>query len=60
MTTDVTMSKPAARRQIAEQYGNGDVPHVVTDPARARAVLGLTAKVDRPGLREFTIASLRD
>jgi dTDP-L-rhamnose 4-epimerase len=46
--------------QITGQYRSGDVRHIVADPARARQVLGFTARI-RPeaGLREFATAPLR-
>ena len=46
--------------QITGQYRSGDVRHIVADPARAREVLGFTAKVDpRSGLQDFAKAPLR-
>ena len=46
---------------ITGQYRDGDVRHIVADPARARGVIGFSAKVDPlTGLREFASAPLRD
>ena len=46
---------------VTGQYRSGDIRHIVADPARAREVLGFTAKVDSlTGLREFAGAPLRD
>jgi len=45
---------------VTGQYRNGDVRHIVADPARAADVLGFRAAVDpRDGLREFAYAPLR-
>jgi dTDP-L-rhamnose 4-epimerase len=45
---------------ITGQYRNGDVRHIVADPARAAEVLGFRAAVDpRAGLRDFAFAPLR-
>jgi dTDP-L-rhamnose 4-epimerase len=72
MTTEMTKSRPAAApqlsvagggapTQIAGQYRTGVARHTVADPARAREVLGFTAKVvPRMGLREIANAPLRD
>jgi dTDP-L-rhamnose 4-epimerase len=46
---------------VTGQYRNGDVRHIVADPARAAELLGFRAAVDpRDGLREFAFAPLRD
>lgn len=47
--------------QVTGQYRNGDVRHIVADPARARMLLGFSARI-RPeaGLREFATAPLRN
>jgi dTDP-L-rhamnose 4-epimerase len=45
---------------VTGQYRNGDVRHIVADPARAAEVLGFRAAVDpREGLRQFAFAPLR-
>lgn len=45
---------------VTGQYRNGDVRHIVADPARAADVLGFRAAVEpRDGLREFAFAPLR-
>ncbi len=45
---------------ITGQYRNGDVRHIVADPARAAEVLGFRAAVDPvDGLRDFAFAPLR-
>jgi dTDP-L-rhamnose 4-epimerase len=47
--------------QITGQYRSGDVRHIVADPARARELLGFSAKIDpQTGLRDFAKAPLRD
>jgi len=49
---------PAPR--VTGQYRSGDVRHIVADPARARELLGFTAKIGpEAGLREFATAPLR-
>jgi dTDP-L-rhamnose 4-epimerase len=75
MAANVCSGQPISIRQVAEQlcaahggpapevtgqYRSGDVRHIVADAARAREVLGFTAKI-RPeaGLREFANAPLR-
>ncbi len=47
--------------QVTGYYRSGDVRHIVADPARAREILGFTARI-RPeaGLREFATAPLRN
>ena len=47
--------------QITGEYRSGDVRHIVADPARAKKLLGFSAK-NQPhdGLREFAKAPLRD
>jgi dTDP-L-rhamnose 4-epimerase len=46
--------------QVTGGYRNGDVRHIVADPARARELLGFSAKIDPPtGLAEFAHAPLR-
>ncbi len=46
---------------VTGQYRNGDVRHIVADPARAAELLGFRAAVDpRDGLGEFAFAPLRD
>jgi dTDP-L-rhamnose 4-epimerase len=45
---------------VTGQYRNGDVRHIVADPARAADVLGFQAVVKpREGLRDFAFAPLR-
>ncbi|MEV4514465.1 NAD-dependent epimerase/dehydratase family protein [Dactylosporangium sp. NPDC049525] len=45
---------------ITGDYRAGDVRHVVASPARARAELGFTARVDlSDGMRDFATANLR-
>lgn len=45
---------------VTGQYRDGDVRHIVADPARAADALGFQAVVDpRDGLREFAFAPLR-
>jgi dTDP-L-rhamnose 4-epimerase len=45
---------------VTGQYRNGDVRHIVADPARAADVLGFRAVVKpREGLRDFAFAPLR-
>jgi dTDP-L-rhamnose 4-epimerase len=47
--------------QITGRYRSGDVRHIVADPARARELLGFTAKIGpQSGLKEFAKAPLRD
>jgi dTDP-L-rhamnose 4-epimerase len=47
--------------QVTGQYRSGDVRHIVADPARARELLGFTAKIGpEAGLKEFANAPLRD
>jgi len=47
--------------QVTGRYRNGDVRHIVADPARARELLGFTAKIGpQSGLKEFAKARLRD
>ncbi|MFZ0834622.1 MAG: NAD-dependent epimerase/dehydratase family protein [Mycobacterium sp.] len=46
--------------EVTGQYRGGDVRHIVADPARARQVLGFTARIGPgSGLREFATAPLR-
>jgi dTDP-L-rhamnose 4-epimerase len=50
---------PAPR--VTGQYRSGDVRHIVADPARARELLGFTARIGpETGLKEFAKAPLRD
>jgi dTDP-L-rhamnose 4-epimerase len=50
---------PAPR--VTGQYRSGDVRHIVADPARARELLGFTARIGPDiGLRNFATAPLRD
>ncbi len=75
LAANVCSGQPISIREVAEQlsrahggsppritgqYRSGDVRHIVADPARARQVLGFTARI-RPeaGLREFATAPLR-
>lgn len=45
---------------VTGQHRNGDVRHIVADPARAARELGFTASVHpREGLRDFAFAPLR-
>jgi dTDP-L-rhamnose 4-epimerase len=45
---------------VTGQYRNGDVRHIVADPARAADLLGFRATVDpREGLHDFAFAPLR-
>jgi dTDP-L-rhamnose 4-epimerase len=47
--------------QVTGQYRSGDVRHIVADPARARELLGFTAKIDPgSGITEFAKAPLRN
>ena len=50
----------AGEPAVTGQYRNGDVRHIVADPARARETLGFTAQImPEQGLREFASAPLR-
>ena len=47
--------------QVTGQYRSGDVRHIVADPARARELLGFSARIGpETGLKEFAKAPLRD
>jgi dTDP-L-rhamnose 4-epimerase len=75
LAANVCSGRPISIREVAEQlsqasggpapqitgrYRSGDVRHIVADPARAREVLGFTAKIGaQSGLREFAKAPLR-
>lgn len=54
-------AREAPAPEVTGQYRNGDVRHIVADPARAAELLGFRAAVDpRDGLAEFAFAPLRD
>lgn len=54
-------AREAPAPEVTGQYRNGDVRHIVADPARAAERLGFRAAVDpRDGLAEFAFAPLRD
>ena len=75
VAANVCSGQPISIREVAEQlsrahggppprvtgqYRSGDVRHIVADPARARQVLGFTARIGpEAGLREFATAPLR-
>lgn len=53
-------AREAPAPEVTGQYRNGDVRHIVADPARAAGLLGFRAAVDpRDGLAEFAFAPLR-
>jgi dTDP-L-rhamnose 4-epimerase len=76
VAANVCSGQPISIREVAErlsqasggpaphvtgQYRSGDVRHIVADPARAREVLGFTARIGPDiGLRDFARAPLRD
>ena len=75
LAANVCSGQPISIREVAErlskvgggpaprvtgQYRRGDVRHIVADPARARELLGFTAKIGPDtGLRDFATAPLR-
>ena len=60
MATELCEARGDVPPLVTGQYRNGDVRHIVADPARAAEVLGFRAVVDpRDGLREFAFAPLR-
>jgi dTDP-L-rhamnose 4-epimerase len=57
---DVRDGQEATAPVVTGQYRNGDVRHIVADPAAAAEVLGFRAAVDpRDGLEAFAFAPLR-
>ena len=75
VAANVCSGQPISIREVAEQlshasggpapqvtglYRSGDVRHIVADPARAREILGFSAKISpETGLKEFAKAPLR-
>lgn len=60
VATQLSAARDAPAPVVTGQYRNGDVRHIVADPALAQRVLGFQAVVDpRDGLREFAFAPLR-
>jgi dTDP-L-rhamnose 4-epimerase len=60
VATQLSAARDAPAPVVTGQYRNGDVRHIVADPALAQRVLGFQAAVDpRDGLREFAFAPLR-
>lgn len=60
VATQLSAARDAPAPEVTGQYRNGDVRHIVADPALAQRVLGFQAAVDpRDGLREFAFAPLR-
>jgi len=61
VATRLSEARNAPAPVVTGQYRNGDVRHIVADPARAAELLGFRAAVDpRDGLAEFAFAPLRD
>ncbi|MDO0972982.1 NAD-dependent epimerase/dehydratase family protein [Mycolicibacterium frederiksbergense] len=61
VATRLSEARNAPAPVVTGQYRNGDVRHIVADPARAAELLGFRAAVDpRDGLAEFAYAPLRD
>lgn len=61
VATRLSEARQAPAPVVTGQYRNGDVRHIVADPARAAEQLGFRAEVDpRDGLAEFAFAPLRD
>jgi len=61
VATRLSEAREAPAPEVTGQYRNGDVRHIVADPARAAELLGFRAAVDpRDGLAEFAFAPLRD
>jgi dTDP-L-rhamnose 4-epimerase len=60
VATQLCEARGDAAPVVTGQYRNGDVRHIVADPAKASRLLGFHAAVDpRDGLREFAYAPLR-
>ncbi|MBJ7462992.1 MAG: NAD-dependent epimerase/dehydratase family protein [Mycolicibacterium sp.] len=61
VATRLSEARDAPAPVVTGQYRNGDVRHIVADPARAAELLGFRAAVDpHDGLAEFAFAPLRD
>ncbi|CAM3388143.1 NAD-dependent epimerase/dehydratase family protein [Mycobacterium frederiksbergense] len=61
VATRLSEARNAPAPVVTGQYRNGDVRHIVADPARAAELLGFRAAVDpHDGLAEFAFAPLRD
>jgi dTDP-L-rhamnose 4-epimerase len=60
VAAELCEARGASAPVVTGEYRNGDVRHVVADPALAAELLGFRAAVDpRDGLREFAFAPLR-
>lgn len=58
---ELSRASGGAAPQVTGRYRSGDVRHIVADPARARELLGFTARIGpAAGLKEFAKAPLRD
>lgn len=61
VATRLSEARNAPAPVVTGQYRNGDVRHIVADPAQAAELLGFRAAVDpHDGLAEFAFAPLRD
>jgi dTDP-L-rhamnose 4-epimerase len=61
VAAELSRASGGAEPEVTGQYRSGDVRHIVADPARARQMLGFSAKVGpAEGLKEFATAPLRD